>query len=103
MLELALKINAWRLPPPRALAAFAALAAGAVAVIGLLTPAGHKDTRPSAGVPIGAAPHGARAAGRGGGEGSPLNAALGAQGVRLGPPAVTAAIVVCGHVVWSGE
>ena len=103
MLELALKINAWRLPRPRALAAFAALAAGAAAVIGLLTPAGHKDTRPSAAVPIAAAPHGACAAGRRAETGSALDAVLRAQRDRLGAPAVTAAIVVCGHVVWSGE
>ncbi|HTU94358.1 MAG TPA: serine hydrolase domain-containing protein [Solirubrobacteraceae bacterium] len=111
MLEL--KISAWRLPHARALASLAVVAVVAVvvtAVLGLLAPGGHNSARSSAPVPVASSAHSTCAPGSSAaaaGNAPPalrhaLETALQAQRTTLHAPAVTAAVVVCGHVVWSG-
>jgi CubicO group peptidase (beta-lactamase class C family) len=110
MLELTRKISAWRLPHPRALAPLLAIAIGGIAVVALVTPGDHRDTKPSVPVAIAGSPHstcapGSSPAGIGNARqfafGDVLDAALRAARVRLHAPAATAAVVVCGHVVWA--
>jgi D-alanyl-D-alanine carboxypeptidase len=115
-----LKICVPRLPNIRALAPLlvplAASAIGVIAVVALLMPGGHGRTQRSA--PALAATsaqarcaRGSSPAGIGSGApatparpsalGSALDAALRAARLRLGAPAATAAVVVCGRVVWA--
>ena len=116
MLEFTRKMSVSRLPHPRALVPLLASALGAIAVAALLMPGGHAGTQPSARVPITHSPHGScvpgsRPASIGtvasevhGGQtvlGGALDAALRAARSRLHAPAATAAVVVCGRVVWA--
>jgi D-alanyl-D-alanine carboxypeptidase len=123
MLELTRTINLSRLPHPRALVALLATALAATALVALLMPSGHGGTQPSGrargfsvSVPIahsrqGACAPGSNSAGTGGTAssirarrsalGRVLAAALGTARNRLHAPAATAAVVVCGRVVWA--
>jgi D-alanyl-D-alanine carboxypeptidase len=106
MLELALKIRASRLPRRRALASLLASGVGAIAAVALLTPGGgHRRSLPAVPPPIAhntqgtcaaSAVHAARSR-----LGAVLDAALRSTRVELHAPAATAAVVVCGHVVWA--
>ncbi len=106
-----------RLHHPRALALLLGSAIGAIVVVALLTPGGHGATQPSVPVPIAASHQGTCASrsspGRVGTIASAiharrfalsgvLDAALRAARIRIHSPAATAAVVVCGRVVWAG-
>ena len=116
MLEFTRKISVPRLPHPRAWAPLLASAIGALAVVALLTPGGHEGTQPSVRVPITHSPQGRCVTGSGpAGVGTVasamhprhsalegvLDAALRAARSRTDAPAATAAVVVCGRVVWA--
>ena len=123
MLEVTTKFSAWRLPHPRAMVPLLVSAIGAITVVALLTPGGHGGTqarhggtRPSAPVPIGGSRPGtcrpgSSSAGAGTGASAThgrrsgldgvLGAALRAARSRIHAPAATAAVVVCGRVVWA--
>jgi D-alanyl-D-alanine carboxypeptidase len=88
----------------------------AIAVVAALMPGGHRGTRPSTPVPIAASPPGRCAPGsspaglgRVGSAGhlrrfalrGVLDEALAAARITLHAPAATAAVVVCGRVVWA--
>ena len=116
LLEFTRKISLPRLPHPRALAPLLASAIGAIAVVALLMPGGHRGMPPSVPVPITHSSQGRCAPGS-----SPtstgraasavharqsaldgvLDAALRAARGRIQAPAATAAVVVCGRVVWA--
>jgi D-alanyl-D-alanine carboxypeptidase len=111
MPELTRQISAWRLPHPRALASLLAIAIGVIAVVAVLMPGDHRDRTRSAPAPIAASPParcapGSSAASPGHAHqralGGVLEAALRAVRSGLHAPAVTAAVVECGHVVWAG-
>jgi D-alanyl-D-alanine carboxypeptidase len=113
MLELTGKISAWCLPRARAVASVVASAIAAIAVIGLVMPGAHSGVRPSGAqpsVPVPTAPQPACAAGstragsraRQGALAGVLDRTVRAARVRVDAPAVTAAVVVCGRVAWSG-
>lgn len=114
MLELTRTITASRLPRVRALALLLAAATGAIAVVALLTARGHHDMGPSVPVPIADSPARTCTPGSspaGVGRVAPdthsraldrvLDAVLRAARSRTHAPAVTAAVVVCGRVVWA--
>jgi len=123
MPELTCKITLSRRSHPRALASLLASAIGAIAVVALLMPGGHGGTRSSGRsrgssvpVPIARSPQGTCAPGSSsasiGGIASAvharqsalsrvLSAALRAARDRMRAPAATAAVVVCGRVVWA--
>ncbi len=116
MLEFTRKIGPSRLPHPRALAPLLAGAIAVVAVVVLLTPGGHVGTRPSVPVPnthstqgrcaprssptsigrVASVMHTRQSA-----LGGVLDAALRVARSRVHAPAATAAVVVCGRVVWA--
>jgi CubicO group peptidase (beta-lactamase class C family) len=125
MLELTRTISTLRLPRPRALAPLLASALAAIAVVALLMPGGHHGasermrggTPPPSPVPPASLHHGVcepgttRTGGGGGASatqerqsrlGRVLDAVLRHERARLHAPAVTGAVVVCGHVVWAG-
>ena len=108
--------RALRLPHPRALAPVLASALGAIAVVAALMPAGHRGAQPSLSAPTVASPPGRCAPGSSpagiGRVGSArharrfalrgvLDAALRAARMTTHAPAATAAVVVCGRVVWA--
>ena len=123
MLELTRTIGLSRLRHPRALAPLLATAIAAIAVVALLMPSGHGATQPSGrargfsgSVPIAHPPKrtcapGSDSAGMGGAAsalharrsalGRVLAAALRTARNRLHAPAATAAVVMCGRVVWA--
>ena len=128
MLELTRQISLSRLPPRRALGLAIAFAIGVTAILALLMPGGHGSTPRSAGggrapasVPAliahsfrrvcrhgfpagsGVAASGPASASRPGRSslGRTLDAVLRAARRRLHVPATTAAVVVCGRVVWA--
>ena len=116
MLEFTRKITVSRLPHPRAFVPLLASALGAIAVVALLMPGGHGGTQPSVRVPITQSPHGGCAPGSGPASigrvasamhvrqsalGGVLDATLRAARSRIHAPAATAAVVVCGRVVWA--
>ncbi len=116
MLEFTRKISLPRLPHAGALAPLLASAIGAIAVVALLMPGGHRGMPPPVPVPITHSPQGRCAP-----SSSPastgrvssamparqsaldgvLDAALRAARSRFHAPAATAAVVVCGRVVWA--
>lgn len=130
MLGLARKITVLRVPHPRAVAPLLAVAVGAIILVALLTRGGvgstwpstpgavvHARTQPAVPVPLGDAyagrcPRASTPAGvarvspavqaRRVALGRTLDGVLRAARSRLNAPAVTAAVVVCGHVVWAG-
>lgn len=129
MLELARQITLPRLPPSRTLIPLLAGAIGAIVVVALLTAGGrsgtgpaaptpitHASTQPSVVVPAARASrsmcaHGASPSGIADSSAQParqaalrdeLDRVLRAARARLGAPAVTAAVVRCGRVVWAG-
>jgi D-alanyl-D-alanine carboxypeptidase len=114
MLEFTRSIRLSRVPHPRALAPLLASAIGAIGVVALL--GGHGGTQPSVPVPITQSPHGRCAPGTGPASigsvasampapqsaiGGVLDAALRAARSHTHAPAATAAVVVCGRVVWA--
>lgn len=114
--QLKRKISPSRLPRPRVLASLLSATIAALFVISLLTLAGHERTRSSVPVPIadsapgpcppGSHPLSIRRAesairGRRSALNGVLDAALRAARRRTHAPAVTAAVVVCGRVVWA--
>ncbi|MGO9820210.1 MAG: serine hydrolase domain-containing protein [Solirubrobacteraceae bacterium] len=116
MLEFTRKISLPRLPHPRGLAPLLASAIGAIAVVALLMAGGHGGTQPSVPVPIAYSPQARCAPGsspasigrvgsaldaRQSALGGVLDAALRAARSRVHAPAATAAVVVCGRVVWA--
>ena len=105
MLELALKIRASRLPHRRALAPLLASGLGAIAVVALLTPGGHRRSLPSVPAPIAQPTQGTCAASTVHAAESKLrgvlDAALRTTRADLHAPAATAAVVMCGRVVWA--
>ncbi len=116
MLELTRKISASHLPHPRVFAPLLASVIGAIAVVALLTPGGHGGTQPTAPVPIADSPRGTCAPGSSSASigrvasasharqfalGGVLDAALRAARIRIHAPAATAAVVVCGRVLWA--
>jgi D-alanyl-D-alanine carboxypeptidase len=114
MLELTCKVSAWRLPHPRAwallLASAIAAIAIAIAVVALRTPGEPGPTQRSLPVAVAksaqgtCAPDSSAASIRNARQlalGGVLDAALRAARTRLHAPAATAAVVVCGHVVWA--
>jgi D-alanyl-D-alanine carboxypeptidase len=123
MLELTRTTSLSRLPHPRALAPLLATAIAAIAVVALVIPSGHGGTRPSgrsrgSSVPVtiahssqGTCAPGSNSARSGRAASviharqsalrSGLSAALRAARNRLHAPAATAAVVVCGRVVWA--
>lgn len=116
MLKLTRKISASGLPHSRALAPLLLIAIGAIAVVALLTPGGHRGSPPSVAVPIASSAQGTCAPGsspasigrvasairaRQAAPGGVLAVALRAALVRIDAPAATAAVVVCGRVVWA--
>lgn len=130
MLEFTRKINLSRVPLPRALAALVASAIAAVAVVELLTSGGHGGTQgaywgiqggsggtqPSVRAPVTHSPRGRCGPGssrlsigttasavpaRQSELSRVLAAALRAVRSRVHAPAATAAVVVCGRVVWA--
>ena len=124
MLELTRKISLSRVPHLRALVPLVASAIGAIVVVALLTAGGHGGAQPSASVrapgpsPVGSTrssparcARGSGAAGSGKGApaiparesalGDVLDATLRAARGRIHAPAATAAVVVCGRVVWA--
>ena len=116
MLEFTRKITVSRLPHPRAFVPLVASALGAIAVVAVLMPGGHGGTQPSVRVPITRSPHGGCAPGSGPASigrvasamhvrqsalGGVLDATLRAARSRIHAPAATAAVVVCGRVVWA--
>jgi len=116
MLELTFKISASPRPRPRALALLLAGAISAIVVVALLTTGAHKVIEPSVRVPIADSPAGTCTPGAGPASirsvastahvrqlvlGRALDAALRTAHNRTHAPAVTAAVVVCGRVVWA--
>ena len=123
MLELTRTISLSRLPHPRALAPLLVTAIAVIAVVVLLMPSGHGATEPprrsggfSVSAPTAHSPQatcasGSNSAGSGRAAsairtrrsalGSVLAAALRSARNRLHAPAATAAVVVCGRVVWA--
>jgi D-alanyl-D-alanine carboxypeptidase len=105
MLELTLKIRASRLPHRRALAPLLASGLGAVAAVALLTPGGHRRSLPSVPAPIPHSSQGTCAASAmlaaRSKLGAVLDAALRTTRADIHAPAATAAVVVCGRVVWA--
>jgi D-alanyl-D-alanine carboxypeptidase len=116
MLELTRKVSASRLPRSRALASLLASAVSGIAVVALLTPGGHRSTAAPVPAPIASSAQSACASGssqagigtvesairaRQSALGGVLDSALRAERVRMHAPAATAAVVVCGRVVWS--
>ncbi len=115
MLELTFKISASRRSRPRALALLLAGAVGAIAVVALLTAGAHKVIHPSLPMPIADSPAGTCTPGSSPADtrpvastharrlalGGALGAALRTARSRTHAPAVTAAVVVCGRVVWA--
>ncbi len=123
MLELTRQIGLPRLPHPRAWLSFLAGAIGAIAVVAVLVSGGHGGARssgrsrgssvapPIAHSPRGICESGASSAGIGGTANTvhgrqsalsrELSAALRAVRSATHAPAATAAVVVCGRVVWA--
>jgi D-alanyl-D-alanine carboxypeptidase len=129
MLGLTRKIAVLRVPHPRAVAPLVAVAVAAIILVALLTRGGdgstwpstpgvtvHARTQPAVPVPLahayaGRCPHALTRAGVAGVSPSAqarrdalarvLDGVLRAERSRLNAPAVTAAVVVCGHVVWA--
>ncbi len=125
MVELTRKINTPRLPHVRVLATLVTSAIVAVAVVALLTPGGHGGGQPSVAgrregtqpsTPVTHSSSGTCASGASPavlGQARPvlparqtglrrrLGAALVAARREVDAPAVTAAVVVCGHVAWA--
>ena len=123
MLEFACRITFLRLPHRRALVPIVATAAGAIVVVALVAVGGHGRTQASGGhgnaprlmpAPIShsaqsTCPPGSRSTTTGPAAAnnhsrsldSVLDATLSAERSRLHLPAVTAAVVVCGRVVWA--
>ena len=111
MPELTRQISAWRWPHPRALASLVVIGIVAIVAVAVLMPGDHRDTTASAPAPIAASPPQRCAPGSSGAPiedarqralGGVLDGALRAARHRLRAPAVTAAVVVCGRVVWAG-
>ena len=119
MLELTRKIRLSRVPHLRALAPLLATAIGAIVVVALLMPGGRGGAQPSVPVPVpsthssqGRCAPGSGSAGIGtvapavparqSALGDALDATLRAARSRIHAPAATAAVVVCGRVVWAG-
>ncbi len=119
MLELTRKIRLSRVPHLRALAPLLATAIGAIVVVALLMPGGRGGAQPSVPVPVpsthssqGRCAPGSGSAGIGNvapavparqsALGDVLDATLRAARSRIHAPAATAAVVVCGRVVWAG-
>ena len=116
MLKLTRKISASGLLHSRALAPLLASGISAIAVVALLTSGGHRGSPPSVPVPIASSARGTCAPGsspasigrvasavhaRQAALGGVLDVALRAALVRVHAPAATAAVVVCGRVVWA--
>ena len=119
MLELTRKIRLSRVPHLRALAPLLASAIGAIVVVALLMPGGRGGAQPSVPGPVPSmhssqgrcAPGSGPAAignvapavpARQSALGDVLDATLRAARGRIRAPAATAAVVVCGRVVWAG-
>ena len=109
-------ISASRLPRPRLLASLLSATIAALVAVWLLAPGGHDRPRSSVPVPIASLAPGACSPGsrplnirraqaairaRHTALGRVLDAALRAARSRTHAPAVTAAVVVCGRVVWA--
>jgi D-alanyl-D-alanine carboxypeptidase len=117
MLELRRRISGWRLSRARAVAPVIAGLLGAIAVVALLTPGGSAGRRLAAPLPAtrpprtacpprpGPAPVGSLALSLPTGH-SAISGVLGASlrtaRHQVHAPAVTAAVVVCGRVLWAG-
>ena len=116
MPKLTRKISASGLLHSRALAPLLASAISAIAVVALLTSGGHRRSPLSVPVPIASSARGACATGsspagigrvasavhaRQAALGGVLDVALRTALVRVHAPAATAAVVVCGRVVWA--
>jgi len=105
MLELTLKTRASRLSRRRAWAPLLASGVGAIAAVALLTPGGHRRSLPAMPPRIAQSTQGTCAASAMRAAtsklGAGLDAALRTTRDDLHAPAATAAVVVCGRVVWA--